>query len=99
MPTTYTDPIVTSFTLNLRNLVGKFSTIKLPQPDIARDIARALETAAKQFRATTRLCAICGSTLLIGKGHHSKNRLFCSNRCKVRAYRQRKKRQPHEVQS
>jgi predicted nucleic acid-binding Zn ribbon protein len=85
MPTTAIDPILTSFTLNLRNLVDKFSTLEMPQPDMAH----ALEMAATQFRATPRPCAVCGLPILIGKGHHSKNRKFCSNRCRVQDYRLR----------
>lgn len=88
MPTAATDPILTSFTLNLRNLVDKFSTLEMPQPDMAH----ALEMAATQFRATPRPCGLCGLPILIGKGHHSKNRKFCSNRCRMQAWRLRRHR-------
>lgn len=37
---------------------------------------------------TVRPCVICGAWIEIGPGRHSKNRLLCSNRCKVQAYRQ-----------
>ncbi len=36
---------------------------------------------------TVRPCAVCGAWMEVGQGHYSKNRMFCSNRCKVQAYR------------
>jgi len=36
---------------------------------------------------TVRPCALCSVWMEVGPGHYSKNRLFCSNRCKVEAYR------------
>ena len=47
-------------------------------------MAKALQVETARLLAAKRPCRICGATLLIGKGHHSKNRrkhrLFCSMR-------------------
>lgn len=74
-----------SFIINLNNLVRAFSTMQLPQPDIAQ----ALQAAAERFRANTRPCGVCHEPILIGKGYHSKNRMYCSNSCKCASVRQR----------
>ncbi|NBV24919.1 MAG: hypothetical protein EBS05_23740 [Proteobacteria bacterium] len=38
------------------------------------EMAKALQVETARLLAAKRPCRICGATLLIGKGHHSKNR-------------------------
>ena len=87
-------PLDVLFTASIEAIAEKYAHNGLSR----QAIAGSLQALTYFYQATSQPCQICGTPLLIGIGHYSKNRLFCSNRCKVRAYRTRKQQQRHLVE-
>lgn len=77
---------MTSFADALTTLIHHSQLTSVP----AEDLTATLQAAIYRLGAKPRPCRICGASILIGKGHHSKNRQFCSNRCKLRSRQQKK---------
>ncbi|QVL31728.1 hypothetical protein KIH39_23260 [Telmatocola sphagniphila] len=55
-------------------------------------------SAINQEKATDRTCAICGEIFPMKSGRGHSKQIYCSNKCKMRAYWKRKENQPSQAE-